>query len=456
MIIKDIFHNFVFLKRDKKASNRINNSNSKVNMSVTVIVGSQWGDEGKGKVVDLLGKDAKYVARYQGGANAGHTIVIDGVQYILHLIPSGILSPNIKCVIGNGVVIDPVALMEEIKMLKQSGIDVVGRLFISEKAHLIMPYHKLIDQASEKKKSGKEAIGTTGRGIGPAYYDKYNRCGIRIIDLMNKAVFEEKLRTNIEEKNAILGSLYNSPQLDINHILEEYSKFDDLIRPFTADTTLMLNKAIKAGEEVIIEGAQGALLDVDHGTYPFVTSSNPTIGGACTGLGVPPTKINKVIGITKAYTTRVGNGPFPTELFDETGTKLRNDGHEFGATTGRARRCGWLDLVALNYSIMINGITDIALTKLDVLNDFDEISVCTAYDLDGQEIDFFPSDIERLDKVKPILKTLKGWKKSLAGILDYDKLPIEAKEYITFIEKFTDTKVSIISISPDRNDTIIR
>lgn len=425
-------------------------------MSVAVVVGSQWGDEGKGKIVDLLSKDADYVARYQGGANAGHTIVIDGVQYVLHLIPAGILTPNIKCVIGNGVVIDPVALMDEINMLKQNNIDVHGRLFISEKAHLIMPYHKLIDQAAEKQKSNKDAIGTTGRGIGPAYYDKYNRCGIRIIDLMDKKVFEEKLRKNIIEKNSILGNLYNSAQLDIDDIVKEYCKFDELIRPFVADVSIMLYEAIKKGKKVLVEGAQGALLDVDHGTYPFVTSSNPTTGGACTGLGIPPTYIDKVIGITKSYTTRVGNGPFPTELSDATGEKLRNDGHEYGATTGRPRRCGWLDLNALNYSIMINGITDIALTKLDVLNDFDEILVCTAYDIDGKEVKFFPSDIERLERVKPVLKLLKGWKQNLAGIKDFDNLPKEAKEYIKYIEEFTGTKISIVSISPDRNDTIIR
>ncbi len=425
-------------------------------MSVTVIVGSQWGDEGKGKIVDLLGKDAHYVARYQGGANAGHTIVIEGVQYILHLIPSGILSPNTKCIIGNGVVIDPIALMEEIKMLKQNNIDITGRLFISEKAHLIMPYHKLIDSASEKQKSDKTAIGTTGRGIGPAYNDKINRCGIRILDLMDKAIFEEKLKQNVKEKNSILGSLFNSPQLDINHILEEYSKFDDLIRPFVANTTLMINEAINNNENIIIEGAQGALLDVDHGTYPFVTSSNPTTGGACTGLGIPPTKINKVIGITKAYTTRVGNGPFPTELLDETGTNLQQFGHEFGATTGRARRCGWLDLNALKYSIMINGITDIALTKLDVLNHFDEIKVCVSYKLGEEEINYFPSDIKRLEKVTPILKSLKGWKKDLSGINSFEKLPIEAQDYISFIENFTGVKITYISISPDRKDTIIK
>lgn len=425
-------------------------------MSVSVIVGSQWGDEGKGKIVDLLGKDADIVARYQGGANAGHTIVIDGKQFVLHLIPSGMLSPGIKCVIGNGVVIDPIALVEEIEVLKQKGVSVEGRLFISERAHLIMPYHKHLDQASEKSKSSKEAIGTTGRGIGPAYIDKYNRCGIRVGETLNTAVFEEKLRKNIEEKNVILSKVYGLAELNYNDVLAEVKKHIDALKPFIADTTTLLNTAIKNNENIVIEGAQGSLLDVDHGTFPFVTSSNPTTGGACTGLGIPPTKINRVIGITKAYTTRVGNGPFPTELFDATGKKLQDCGHEFGATTGRPRRCGWLDLNALKYSIMVNGITDIALTKLDVLNTFEEINVCTAYEVDGKVLDFFPSEIESLEKVKPVLKTLKGWNCDLAGTTTFDKLPKEAKDYINYIEDFTGAKVSIISISPDRNDTIVR
>ena len=425
-------------------------------MSVAVIVGSQWGDEGKGKVVDLLSVDSEIVARYQGGANAGHTIVIEGKQYVLHLIPSGILSPNVKCVIGNGVVIDPVALMDEIRMLEDFGIDVKGRLFISHKAHLIMPYHKLLDQASEAQKTGKAAIGTTGRGIGPAYYDKYNRCGIRIVDLLDRKVFEEKLRANIAEKNTILEKIYGNSGLEIETIIDQYLEFDKLIDPYITDTTLLLNEAIKAGKSVFVEGAQGALLDVDHGTYPFVTSSNPTTGGACTGLGIPPTAITRVIGIVKAYCTRVGNGPFPTELNDPIGEKLRKEGAEFGATTGRPRRCGWLDLVALKYSVMINGISEIALTKLDVLDTFDEIKVCTSYKIDEKITQNFPADIPSLEKIEPQLISFKGWNSSLRGIKKYEDLPYATQTYIAFIEEFTGAKVSIVSVSPDRADTIIR
>lgn len=423
-------------------------------MSVTVVVGSQWGDEGKGKIVDLLSNNADIVARYQGGANAGHTIVIDGKQYILHLIPSGILNDKAKCVIGNGVVIDPIALMDEIAMLKSHGIDVTGRLFISHKAHLIMPYHKLLDQALESHKS-KSAIGTTGRGIGPSYNDKYARTGIRIVDLLDKESFTNKLKANIAEKNNLLLKIFGYEGLDEQKIINQYLEFDKLIDPFIVDTTLMLNEAIAEGKEVFIEGAQGALLDIDHGTYPFVTSSNPTTGGACTGLGIPPTSISNVIGIVKAYCTRVGNGPFPTELNDEIGEKLRINGAEYGATTGRARRCGWLDLVALKYSVMINGISEIAITKLDVLDDFEEIKVCTTYTHKGKELKSFPSDIPTLEKIKMEFKSFKGWNSSLAGIKNYDDLPSETKEYLKYIEEYTGAKIKIISVSPDRADTII-
>ncbi len=426
-------------------------------MSVTVVVGSQWGDEGKGKVVDLLSSDAHYVARYQGGANAGHTIVIDGKQYILHLIPAGILHPGVNCVIGNGVVIDPVALMDEIAMLEDHGIDVRGRLFISHRAHLIMPYHKMLDKASEGAKTGTEkAIGTTGRGIGPAYIDKATRAGIRIVDLLDRKGFEEKLRQNIKDKNAILSKIYGYEELDVEAILSTYLSFDKLIDPFVKDTSLLLNTALGEGKKVLAEGAQGALLDVDHGTYPFVTSSNPTSGGACTGLGIPPTSIGRIIGIVKAYCTRVGNGPFPTELNDSTGEKLRATGAEFGATTGRPRRCGWLDLVALRYSAMVNGISHIALTKLDVLDNFDEIKVCTSYVIDGKEVKSFPAEYKALDKVECRYEVLKGWNRSLAGMKSFDELPRETKEYFKMIENHTGAKISIVSLSPDRSDTIVR
>lgn len=422
-------------------------------MSVTIIVGSQWGDEGKGKIVDLLSRDVDYVARYQGGANAGHTIVIDGRQYILHLIPSGILTPGVKCIIGNGVVIDPVALLEEIAMLEEHNIQVKGRLFISHKAHLIMPYHKLLDQAREK--SSDKAIGTTNRGIGPAYNDKFKRSGIRIVDLLDQANLESKLRENIKQKNDILLKIYGYEHLDIESIVKTYTEFDKHIDPYIKDTTLLLNEEIKKGKKVLAEGAQGALLDVDHGTYPFVTSSNPTSGGACTGLGIPPTVISKVIGVVKAYTTRVGNGPFPTELNDETGDLLRKIGAEYGATTGRPRRCGWLDLVALKYSVMVNGISEIALTKVDVLDTFQKISLCTGYKCKGKLLKSFPADIDSLDCSEPVYTEMKGWHKQLNGLGSFEKLPKEAKDYFKFIEDFVEAKITIASLSPDRSDTLL-
>ncbi|TAL66899.1 MAG: adenylosuccinate synthase [Bacteroidetes bacterium] len=422
-------------------------------MSVTVVVGSQWGDEGKGKIVDLLSQDSDIVARYQGGANAGHTIVIDGKQYILHLIPSGILSEDVICIIGNGVVIDPVALLDEIRMLESFGVKVKGRLFISHKAHLIMPYHKLIDQASEKE-NGK-AIGTTGRGIGPAYIDKFKRTGIRIVDLLDRKILEEKLRTNLDEKNTLLQKIYGYEELDVDSIVKTYLEFDNLIDPYIKDINLMLNEAISAGKKIFVEGAQGALLDVDHGTYPFVTSSNPTSGGACTGLGIPPTSISKIVGVVKAYTTRVGNGPFPTEQLNETGEKLRATGVEFGSTTGRPRRCGWLDLVALKYSVMINGISEIAITKLDVLDQFEEIKLCTKYNVNGKDINYFPADCPTLEMIIPKYETIKGWNKKLKGTKTYNELPQEAKSYFKLIEDYTGAKITIVSVSPDREDTII-
>jgi adenylosuccinate synthase len=424
-------------------------------MGVTLVLGSQWGDEGKGKIVDLLSSRAEIVARYQGGANAGHTIVFGGKQYILHLIPSGILNPRSKCIIGNGVVIDPVALMDEIQMLMDNGIDVKGRLFISHKAHLIMPYHKLLDEAREASKTGKP-IGTTGRGIGPAYIDKARRSGIRIVDLLDRESFSEKIRYNIAENNNILQKIYSYKELNVDEILEKYLDFDAKIDPYITDTTYLINNAVRDGMNILVEGAQGTLLDMDHGTYPFVTSSNPTAGGACTGLGLPPTSIDRVFGVVKAYCTRVGNGPFPTELHNGIGKKLQSNGAEFGATTGRPRRCGWLDLVALKYSVMLNGISDIALTKLDVLDTLDEIDLCYAYKVDGKERKTFPVDIPTLDKVEPVYKTMPGWKKSIHGIRTYEDLPNEVHNYFREIEEYTGAKISIISTSPDREDTIIR
>jgi adenylosuccinate synthase len=424
-------------------------------MSVKVIVGAQWGDEGKGKIVDLLSSKSDIVARFQGGANAGHTIVIDDKQYVLHLIPSGILNADTKCVIGNGVVIDPVALIDEIEMLRKHNIDVTGRLFISHKAHLIMPYHKMMDSARESQKSDK-AIGTTGRGIGPAYIDKAKRTGIRIVDLLDRKDFEAKLRYNISEYNEVLTKIYGHDEIDVDAIVEKYLEFDKLIDPYVTDISTLINQSIDDGKEIIVEGAQGALLDLDHGTYPYVTSSNPTSGGACTGLGIPPTKIDEIIGIVKAYTTRVGNGPFPTQLDDEDGRKLAEIGHEFGATTGRPRRCGWLDLFALKYSVMINGISSIALTKLDVLDSFKEIKVCIGYKLDGKVVNSFPVDMQKFNNIELVYETLEGWNSDTTGIKDYNDLPKEVKKYIKFIEDYTGATIDLVSVSPDRNDTIER
>jgi adenylosuccinate synthase len=421
--------------------------------AVWVILGAQWGDEGKGKIVDLLSENADIVVRYQGGANAGHTVSFDGKTYILHLLPSGIFHQNVTCVIGNGVVIDPIALMDEIEMVKSAGVDIKGRLLISHNAHLIMPYHKLLDKIYDQ---GEDKIGTTGRGIGPAYVDKYARVGIKVVDLLDREILCRKLRKNIEAKNEILEKIYGATKLDVEKIIDEYIEFDKKIDEFVTDTALYLNNAIKEKKKILLEGAQGALLDIDHGTYPFVTSSNPTAGGASTGSGIPPTKINGVIGVIKAYTTRVGKGPFPTELKDEIGDYIREKGVEFGATTGRPRRCGWLDLVSLRYSIMINGIDKLALTKIDVLSELDEIKICVSYEINGKKLKSFPTNPEALSKVTPIYETLKGWKKDLSNISSYSELPAEAKEFVEAIELFTGVEISIISIGADRKQTILK
>ncbi len=420
-------------------------------MSVSVLVGSQWGDEGKGKIVDILGDRFDIVARYQGGANAGHTIVIGDQQYILHLIPSGILREGVDCVIGNGVVIDPRALLEEIEFLEDHGFRVKGRLFISHNAHLIMPYHKILDSINE---TGDNKIGTTGRGIGPCYVDKYARKGIRIVDLLDKVELEKKIRTNIEEKNKIIKNVYNSEELDVEKILEEYLAFDEAIDKYITDVPVYLEDAIKNGKSILMEGAQGALLDVDHGTYPYVTSSNPTSGGACIGVGLPPTQISSVFGIVKAYTTRVGLGPFPTEMLGDDGEELRQWGAEFGATTGRPRRCGWYDAFLLKYSRMINGIERVAITKLDVLSNMDEIKVCIGYELDGKRLKSFPSTTNQLERIVPIYETLPGWKTDITEVRNYSDLPEETKNYLRFISEHSGFEISIISVGPKRDQTI--
>ncbi len=419
-------------------------------MRVTVLVGSQWGDEGKGKIVDILSENYDIVTRYQGGANAGHTVTIGDKQYILHLIPSGILRENVTCVIGNGVVIDPNALLDEIELLRKNGISVEGRLFISHNAHLIMPYHKLLDSISE---NNGNKIGTTGRGIGPCYIDKYARKGIKIVDLLNKKVLEEKIRENLKEKNNLLKKIYNHDELDVEEIIREYVEFDKAIDKYVKDVPSYLNNAIAEGKSILLEGAQGALLDVDHGTYPYVTSSSPTSGGACTGTGIPPTKINLVFGIVKAYTTRVGFGPFPTELNDDTGENLRKVGAEYGATTGRPRRCGWFDAFLVKYSATINGIEEAAITKLDVLSSFDEIKVCTGYELNGKYLKSYPTDVQRLSEVQPVYETFKGWNSDISGCRTYSDLPSEAKEYLEFIANHTGVKITIVSVGPKREQT---
>ncbi len=420
-------------------------------MPVRIIVGAQWGDEGKGKIVDHLSESVDIVARYQGGANAGHTVVIGDKEYVLHLIPSGIFHPHVTCVIGNGVVVDPIALMDEIRQLERLHVNITGRLLISHNAHLIMPYHKLLDTIREQT---SEKIGTTGRGIGPAYIDKFMRVGIRLVDLLDRDVFVRKLRRNIEEKNQLLQKIYGNPELDVEKIVEEYEAFDKQIDPYVTDTALFLNSALRDGKQILAEGAQGALLDVDHGTYPYVTSSNPTSGGACTGLGIPPTAITSVLGVVKAYSTRVGNGPFPTELLNETGDLLRKTGGEYGATTGRPRRCGWFDAVSLKYSAMINGINEIAITKLDVLDGFGAINICTGYQYRGKPLKSFPTDLRSLEAIVPVYTRVEGWKSPTGSISSYAALPANARRYIETLGELTGTRVKMISVGARRDQTI--
>ncbi|MBM4170773.1 MAG: adenylosuccinate synthase [Ignavibacteria bacterium] len=420
-------------------------------MNVTILVGSQWGDEGKGKIVDILSDRYDIVARYQGGANAGHTVIIGDKKFILHLIPSGILRENIICVIGNGVVIDPKALLDEIKILEDSGINIKGRLLISQNAHLIMPYHKILDSISE---SGSSKIGTTGRGIGPCYIDKFARKGIKIVDLLDKNILEEKIKCNLEEKNNILSKIYNHDELNVQEIIDEYLEFDKSIDQYIIDVPSYLNQAISDEKSILLEGAQGTMLDIDHGTYPFVTSSHPTSGGACTGTGIPPTKITSIIGIVKAYTTRVGLGPFPTELLGNEGEKLREEGAEYGATTGRPRRCGWFDAYLLNYSRQINGIERAAITKLDVLSYLDEIKICVGYEINGKKIKTFPSDLNQMFKAKPIYEAVPGWKEDISQAKYFDDLPNAAQDYLSFISQKSGFEISMISVGPRRDQTI--
>ncbi len=422
-------------------------------MPVKIVVGSQWGDEAKAKIVDFLAHDADYVVRFQGGANAGHTVIVDGNEFIFHLIPAGIMYPDKVCIIGNGVVLDPTALMDEIADLRARGIEVKGRLFISQKAHLVMPYHKLLDTASEKHK-GKNSIGTTGRGIGPAYRDKAARVGIRIVDLLNRDTFAEKLAANVRDANEHLSKIYGYETLDVDEILEAFLEFDRKIDPYVTDISLLLHDAIKSGKTVLFEGAQGALLDIDHGTYPFVTSSNTIAGAACIGTGIGPTDVDEVIGVMKAYTTRVGNGPFPTELNGSFGDKIREIGGEYGATTGRPRRCGWFDSIIAKYATRINGLSSLAITKLDVLDSLPEIKICTGYKYKGRVLTNFPVECSVLEKVEPIYETHPGWKTPTKHIRDFDALPPKARSYLNRISDITETPIKLVSVGSDREETI--
>jgi adenylosuccinate synthase len=421
-------------------------------MPAIVLLGAQWGDEGKGKATDLLGEKVKYVVRYQGGNNAGHTVVIGKEKYALHLLPSGILTPSCIPVIGNGVVIDPAVLLEEIRGLNERGVD-TSKLKISTNAHLITPYHRTIDKVSERF-LGKSKIGTTGRGIGPAYADKINRIGIRIQDLFDPSILRQKLEGALRDKNQVLIKVFNRKGIEVDDVLNEYLGYAEVLKPYVTDTSLLLNQALDKGEVVLLEGSQGTLLDVDHGTYPFVTSSNPTAGGASTGSGIGPTKISRVIGIVKAYTTRVGSGPFPTELFDEDGEKLRSIGGEFGVTTGRSRRTGWYDALIARYAVRVNGLTDFFLTKLDVLTGWEKIPVCVAYEIDGKRVEELPASQTDFHHAKPIYEFLPGWSEDISNAKELKDLPANARAYVKYLEEISGAPMSAIGVGPGREQTL--
>ncbi len=423
-------------------------------MPVLVVVGAQWGDEGKGKIIDLLTERADIVARYQGGHNAGHTVVVGTEEFILHLIPSGILHKGKKCIIGNGVVVDPAALLDEMDGLRKRNIRFGDNLLISKNAHLIMPYHRALDIASENHKGSKK-IGTTGRGIGPAYADKINRKGIRMADLADPTVFREKLVCNTGEANFLLERFYNARPIDPDQVYEEYLSYGKQLNKYLSDTTLFLNEAIHRNRKILAEGAQGTHLDVDHGTYPFVTSSSPIAGGACTGLGIGPNAVTEVVGIVKAYTTRVGSGPFPTEQDNKLGELLRSRGKEYGATTGRPRRCGWADTLVIRHSARVNGMTGVAITKLDVLDSLDELKICVGYKYKGKLYEDMPCELSVLEKGTPQYLTMPGWKQSTIGIRDYDDLPKKARSYVEKLCKLCGVKPTIISTGARRDETII-
>ncbi|MCX7918657.1 MAG: adenylosuccinate synthase [bacterium] len=423
-------------------------------MSAIILVGAQWGDEGKGKIIDILSEQADLVVRYQGGANAGHTVVIDDQMFVLHLVPSGILHPGKKCLIGNGVVIDPVVLVKEIDDLTARGLTFENNFYISENAHLILPYHRILDQLRESMKTMRK-IGTTGRGIGPAYADKMARVGIRIADYIDPEQFKSVLEIQLAEKNYLLQRVYNHPGFKLDDILSEYLPLADRIRPYVVDGSLIVEQALNNHEHILFEGAQGTMLDVDFGTYPYVTSSSPIAGGACIGVGIGPTKINHVIGVAKAYCTRVGEGPFPTEFPPDIDEKMRLRGKEYGATTGRPRRCGWFDAVAVRKAVRINGIESLAITKLDVLDETDVIKVCVGYKVNGNILSEFPYSLKVLERCEPVYQELPGWNQPTNGITDYEQLPANAKKYLHWLEEYLNVPIAILSVGARRDQTMI-
>jgi adenylosuccinate synthase len=423
-------------------------------VSNIVIIGTQWGDEGKGKIVDLLAEKADIVARFQGGNNAGHTMVVEGRQFISHLVPSGILQGK-TCVIGNGLVVDPAVLLQEIDYLAENGIDTgPDKLKISEKAHVIMPYHQAIDNARETQK-GDNKIGTTGRGIGPCYEDKATRRGVRFVDLIDAEVFGQRVRTILDEKNFYLTQYFKAPAINADQVIADYRQYADRLRPYVTNVSVVLDQTIRGGGQVLFEGAQGTHLDIDHGTYPFVTSSNTVSANACSGAGIGLRHINGVLGIVKAYTTRVGAGPFPTELFDATGDAIQKKGAEFGATTGRRRRCGWLDTVIVRNAVRLNGLTGLVITKLDVLGDQDTLQICNAYAYKGETLSEFPTDLKVLAACQPVYESLPGWREDIRGIRRKTDLPENARRYLDRIEELTETPIDIISVGPGREETIV-
>jgi adenylosuccinate synthase len=419
-----------------------------------VVLGAQWGDEGKGKIVDVLSERFSAVARYAGGHNAGHTVIHGSQKFVLQLIPCGVLRPGCKGVIGNGVVLDPIAFLKEVAKLRGLGVEVDGQLFISNRAQVILPYHRMIELAAESA-PGRKRIGTTSRGIGPAYEDKMARSGLRIVDLLNTSLLRQHIEAACGEKNAIAHALFGTDPLEPEKMYEEYAAAAEEVRPFVTDTGRMLHQIIGSGGSVMFEGAQGTMLDIDHGTYPFVTSSSATAGGAATGTGVGPTAIGTVISVTKAYVTRVGEGPFPTEIHDAIGDQLRARGNEYGAVTGRPRRCGWLDIPLLRYSNQVNGAEWLVVTKMDVLDELEEIPICVGYELDGKVSDEIPADVQGLERIKPVYTTLKGWRSSTEGISEFDRLPKAAQEYLRFQERESGAKIGMVSTGPDRDQTMV-